>query len=95
MKKIKLKKIDKIFIGLILLEIITLLVTLLFFRTITISNTCNIWSFTNPFGFHKEDLICGQAFTTILNPIIYQLTDLLILTIIIYIIYLVINKLKK
>ncbi len=94
MGKIKLRKADKVFIGLIIIETIFLLITLLFFKTIQISNTCNFWSFLNPLGFHG-DVLCGQAFTIISNPLIYQFTDLLILTIVTYIIYLIVNKLKK
>jgi len=100
-KKIKLKKTDKIFILIILLELISLILIYFFLTYPCPSNyTCNRYSFLNPFGYN---VVCPDTSHLLVDALchprphqlFYLFTDLLILTIITYLIYLGINKLKK
>jgi hypothetical protein len=90
-----MKKIDKIFVGLILLEIVILIIHLLFLREFIVV-ACDItdYSLLNPFLVSSSNCLL-PAFKPIFNPFIYLIIDILILTIISYIIYLVIRKIRK
>jgi len=83
------KRIDKIFIGLIILEIIILSISPFLKMPVDV---CTRPSFLNPFVLHETFML--PAFHQ-MNMLFYPIIDLLILTIITYLIYLGINKLKK
>ncbi len=85
----ELKTADKIFIGLILLEIIVLGVSPFLKMPVSV---CTSPSFLNPFGLHETCIL--PAFKQ-MNMLFYPMADLLILTIITYLIYLGMNKYKK
>ena len=88
---------NKIFITAIIIESIIILLLILFLGKITLfPNSCYTSDFLHPFGRNtaQEGQACLQAFTEGTNPLIYLVSYLLILTIIVYIIYLIKNRRK-
>lgn len=85
-----MKKTQKIFSGILIIELI--LVIILSFVKISWPNACTP-DLLNPFGRTAD--ACAQVITQTLSPLFYIIADLLILTIIAYIIYSASKKIKK
>jgi len=93
----RLNKVDKIFIILIILELITLLIINFFLSPVWYPTPCHArdYSLLDPFNFFKYKGVCIQILARGINPLFYPVADLLILTIIAYITYLIIRKTKS
>lgn len=84
----KLSKKHKIFIGMIILEVILLTVLYLFFQN-PCGSPCSTQGLLDPFGtFENESGACIQVCVQTQNFWFYPLADLTILTIIAYLIFL-------
>jgi hypothetical protein len=92
MRKIKIKKISKFFIWLVIAEAIFVFVSSLFVTDWPNSCTPDL---LHPFGRFNPEILCAQVITPTLLPIFFLSIDLLILTLIIYPISLLIQKLEK
>ena len=88
-----MKKLDKIFLGLIVLEILILIPSLLIKNPC--GSPCDTHSLIDPFGwdYSRAELYGGCAAVCVetFYPITYQISDILILTILIYLIVLIKN----
>lgn len=91
-----MKKVDKIFVGLIIIEVIFLSIIGIFWNTVYWPTPCTTPDFFHPFGREMAPgTVCILVVAPTLNPLIYWIWYLLILTTITYLIYLAVNKLKK
>jgi len=80
-----MKKIHKIFLILIFLEVILLSIVGVFFGTVYWPNPCTLLSFFHPFGSEMgPEEICAQILYPTLNPLVYFIWYLIYSTIIIY-----------
>ncbi len=77
-----MKKIDKIFISLLMIELILIGILYLFFQN-PCGSACSTNSLLNPFGFGEPDF-CIQICTSTFHPLTYFISDFFILTLIIY-----------
>ncbi len=91
----EMKKIEKIFIGLIVIEVIILII-LTSIGPVQYPTPCDAsdYSLLDPFNFFKYDGSCIQTITFGLHPLFYAFMDLFILTLIAYLIYSIFNKPK-
>ena len=96
-----MKKTHILFILIILLEIFSVIIIYFFLTDLCPSNyTCNKYSFLNPFGYNSicpdyTNLLVSQMCYPRPHQLFYTVSDLLILTIVIYIIYLTYPLIKK
>lgn len=90
-----MKRIDKIFISTIIVEIILIFATAIILKDTWYPSPCHV---QNPIlrllGLKERD-ICTQQFVPGLNPLTYIVFDLLVLTMISYIVYSVVRILKQ
>ena len=86
-----MKKVDKIFLGLILVEIIVLGVLYLVFQN-PCGSPCDVDGLLNPLNiFNMSPKLCAQVCVVTLHPLTYLVADILILTILIYLIIIIKN----
>ena len=91
-KRVTRKNVNISFLYLILTEI--LLGIVFYFIPFSWHNSCTP-SFFNPFGMKMgSEMICLPAFTKTVFPIFYFLTYLLIITLIVYLVYVLSQKIK-
>ncbi|MEK6875464.1 MAG: hypothetical protein AABX30_02165 [Nanoarchaeota archaeon] len=88
-----MKKTGKIFIGLIIIELIVFL-SLYFVFIDRCASQCSVYRFINPLGIGSPKT-CIQTCITAPNQYSYLAGDVLILTIFIYLIYLLIKSLTR
>lgn len=81
-----MKKANKIFISILIVELILIGILYLFFQN-PCGSACNNYSLLNPFGIGKIES-CIQVCTQTLHPLIYLFSDLFIITLIIYLLFL-------
>lgn len=81
-----MKKINLIFIAAFIVELIVILVSYYYLAN-KCGSACDLHSFLNPFGIGQPGF-CIQICAYVPHPLFYIFSDLLIITIVIYLIYL-------
>ena len=90
-----MKKITKIFLLTIIIEII-FVVASSFLPSVNYPSPCTTPDFFHPFGrITSSEEVCSHMLSFGPNPLFYLSQYLLIFTLILFVIYLLINKFKK
>ena len=81
-----MRKINLIFIAAFIVELIVILVSYYYLAN-ECGNACDLHSFLNPFGIGQSSA-CVEVCARVPHPLFYIFSDLLIIKIVIYLIYL-------
>ena len=89
----KMRKRDKIFLKIIVSEIILFIIG--YFIKFYYSTPCSAPDFLHPFGKDATGQLCIQVIHQAPSPLFYLMPYMIALTLVLYLIYLGIKKIKK